>query len=196
MSGNSRPQIAEVLLELNLDKPLDYLIPSDMEGKVQSGSRVEIPLRGGTSLGFVARIKQETDFKTLKSILRHAEASSVEPDLFELALWMSRYYVTPLKKVLKSFLPAAVRKEKEAKQQYVIQKKATQETLAEAARELRQKGSPQAELIDYLLKAPKSPFLSEAMEKTGVLRASVDSLVKKGLVELVKIAVNRSPLEG
>jgi hypothetical protein len=79
MSGNSRPQIAEVLLELNLDKPLDYLIPSDMEGKVQSGSRVEIPLRGGTSLGFVARIKQETDFKTLKSILRHAEAACRRP---------------------------------------------------------------------------------------------------------------------
>ena len=32
---------------LNIDKPFDYLVPKELEGKIAVGSRVKVPFGGG-----------------------------------------------------------------------------------------------------------------------------------------------------
>lgn len=190
----SRDRVAEVIVDLRIEKPLDYLIPREMEGKVRVGSRVEIPLRNHTTCGFVTKVKEASAFENIKPITRLADAEMITPDLFELALWMSDYYLTPLRKVLKTMLPASVRREQKGKTQFFVIRAKTKEELAEEARKLREKGSPQAEILDLMLQAKKGMLLSELLEKSGVSRAPLDSLVKKGLLFLDIVRIDRSPL--
>src|SRR5688572_20988625 len=135
MSGT---QFAQVIVDLRLDKPLDYQIPFEMVPKIRVGSRVEIPVRGKNTLGFVINIKDHSPFSEVKSILRLAEEEMITPDLFQLALWMSEYYLTPLRKVLKTLLPASVRQEKQAKTQYFVMRAKTKEELAKTLRGTKQ----------------------------------------------------------
>ena len=62
---------------LNIDKPFDYIVPKDMEGKIAVGTRVKVPFGGGNlpKEGFVTALKNESDFDFLK------ELSSVSDEL-------------------------------------------------------------------------------------------------------------------
>ncbi len=69
----------------------------------KKGVRVEVPVRGHLRKGFIADIKAFSDFKTVLPIHRIlSEVELISNDLFELAVWMAKYYAAPLNKVLKS----------------------------------------------------------------------------------------------
>lgn len=191
---SSTPCIAEVLVDLGIERPLDYLIPKEWEGRVRVGSRVEIPVRSKPTLGFVTKIKSESAFANLKPFLRLADEEIISSELFQLALWMKDYYLCPLKKILKTMLPGSVRKEKKEKTQYFVQRNKTLDELSDSARQLREKGSLQANVLDVMLKAKKGILLSELLEKAACSRSVVDALVKKGLLLLDIVRVDRSPL--
>lgn len=190
----SRSRVAEVIVDLKVDKPLDYLIPEEMVEKIRVGSRVQIPIQRQATSGFVIKLKESSPFTQLKTIERLADEEMITPELFQLALWMADYYLTPLRNVLKTILPASIRRETRAKTQYFVLRNKTKEELAQTAAQLREKGSPRAEILDIMLQAKKGMLLSELLEKSGASRASVDSLVKQGSLLLDIIRVDRSPL--
>ncbi len=83
---------------LNIDKPFDYLVPKELEGKIAIGSRVKVPFGGGNlpKEAFVTELKGESDFDQLKPIL---SASDELPILtkrgIELCFYMrKRYFCT------------------------------------------------------------------------------------------------------
>lgn len=193
MSTSTENRIAEVLVDLHIDKPLDYAISDEMIGKVKVGSHVEVPIRGKLVLGFVCALKSQSAFGDPKPIARIAE-SEVTPDLFELAKWMSGYYLTPLKKILKMFIPGSVRKEKAAKTQFFVTRLKTLEETADLARELREKGSIQVQILDVMLQAKKGMLLTELLEKSGCSRSPLESLVKKEILKIDLMQIDRSPL--
>ena len=55
---------------LNIDKPFDYLVPKELEGKIAAGVRVKVPFGGGNipKEAFVTALKEESDFSSLKPI--------------------------------------------------------------------------------------------------------------------------------
>lgn len=55
---------------LNIDKPFDYLVPKEFEGKIAVGERVKVPFGGGNipKEAFVTEIKDKSDFSSLKPI--------------------------------------------------------------------------------------------------------------------------------
>jgi primosomal protein N' (replication factor Y) (superfamily II helicase) len=102
--------IAEVLLDQNLQKPLEYSIPSHMH--VTIGQRVEVPLRGTKAKGTICALKSASVYP-VRPLLRLLDASLSE-SLWQLALWMSHYYCASLSRVLKCFFPPNIRKETKA----------------------------------------------------------------------------------
>lgn len=176
-------RIAEVLIDLKLEKTLDYLIPSDLSLKV--GSRVIVPVRGKSQAGFVVKLKEESDFSELKAIEKSVgDQEMITPQLFTLALWMAKYYATPLRQVLQAIVPASIRHNKQSKKQYFVTRLKTKEELKEACEKLRLKGSPQALVLDVILIATKGMFLSELIQKAGVTRSPIQTLVKQGMLKL------------
>ena len=105
---SSKKLYASIILD-SLDKSFDYYIPKDLQDSLTPGMRVVVPVRNTTRKGFVSEIKETASFKDPKPILSiDAEKSLITKPLFDLALWISKYYITPIGKVLTSILPASL----------------------------------------------------------------------------------------
>lgn len=195
MEGSEK--YASIILDLAVGKPLDYEIPGHLQGKLKRGCRVKVPLNGKLQGGYVYTLKETKSFPKLQKIREVVnEQELLTPDLFQLALWISDYYCAPLTKVMKSLLPASIRKEVKPKEQLYIMRRKTRGELQEFCIENRNRYSAQCAVLDEMLKVTKGILLTELLENTGGTRSPVDTLVKKGLLALDIVRVDRSPLVG
>ena len=179
-----------VALEGTSMQPLDYAIPPHFQGKIIKGMAVDVPIRGSIRRGYVLCLKAESAFNKVRPI--HAIACDgkelIGEDLFELALWMAKYYCCSLGPVLRTMLPAGVRKSVEQKTQLEVRRLKSRDELIAAILLIRPCAPNQALILEAMLKVRKNIFLSELIEQTGCQRSSVDSLVAKGFLELKKLA--------
>ncbi len=181
---------ASILLEVSIDKALDYSIPAELIPHIQKGVSVEVPLRNKLVQGFVVNVKDTSEVLNPKAIKRAlTQRSVVTLELFELALWMARYYVCPLGKVLKTMLPAGVRKNTKNKEPLRVYKAKTPKELREVCTELRTKAPQQAEVLDCMLKSDRDGILlSELLENSGAPASAVKALETKKLIRITKDA--------
>ena len=106
--------VARVTLEIALRREFDYLIPPELEGRVEVGTRVKVPFGRRQVLGCVTGLAEQSDHESLKPIAKIIGAQSlVTPQVLELARWIAEYYCCAPETALKSVLPDAVRKEQE-----------------------------------------------------------------------------------
>ncbi len=194
MTSSSDP-IAEVMLDDALDKALDYAIPDALQGKIFVGSRVKIPVRNTQRQGVVVGTKKQSPFSKLLEIAEVlSDKNHVTDELFRLAEWISHYYCTPLRKVLKALLPASVRGKAKAKEQLLIKPNTSIPELAQTCEELRKTHPVQALVLDALLQAPKGILLSKLLEIEGISRSPIDTLIKKKVLLSQKVQIDRSIL--
>ena len=106
--------IARVSLEIALRKEFDYLIPAELAGQVEVGTRVQVPFGARKIFGTVTALAEESAHANLKPILKVIGAQTlVTPKVLKLARWIGEYYCCAPETALKSVLPEAIRKEKE-----------------------------------------------------------------------------------
>src|SRR5512140_243704 len=104
--------IARVTLELALRREFDYLVPPGLEGQVEVGTRVQVPLGARKIMGCVTGIAEESAHANLKPILKVIGAQSlVTARVLKLARWVGEYYCCAPEIALKAVLPDAVRHE-------------------------------------------------------------------------------------
>lgn len=186
-------QFASILLDLAIDKPLDYGIPESLQ--IKRGMQVHVPLRGRLRTGYVIAIKEKSSFQKVLPI-HSAEQELLTENLLELAIWMSRYYASPLRAVLQRILPSSVRHQISHKQQFYVTRLLSKEKLRTQTQELRERAPSQANVLDALLMEEKGILLTELLEKAGVSRSPVQTLVQKGFLHLEQVRIDRSPLSG
>ncbi len=104
--------IARVSLEIALRREFDYLIPPELVGQVEVGSRVQVPFGARKIPGCVTALAEESAHANLKSIIKVIGAQTmVTPKVLQLARWIGEYYCCAPETALKSVLPEAVRQE-------------------------------------------------------------------------------------
>ena len=104
--------IARVSLEIALRREFDYAIPPELAGRVDVGSRVQVPFGPRKILGVVTAMAEESGQANLKPILKIIGAQTlVTPKVLKLARWIGEYYCCAPETALKSVLPEAVRNE-------------------------------------------------------------------------------------
>lgn len=188
-------KFASIILDVSIEKPLDYGIPLELIDQIKPGVRIEVPVRGKLTKGYVHSIKDSPEFIPVKPIARViSDTEIITPDIFQLAVWMAKYYCTPFGQILKAIIPATIRKDTKPKQQYFVMRAKTREELQELCSVLRNKNSAQADILDVMLNVSKGILLSELLEKTKGSRSPVNALVKKGILLLDIVRVDRSPL--
>jgi primosomal protein N' (replication factor Y) len=174
------PMVA-VALPLGLDRTFTYTIPDGLRGKLRPGQRVLVPFGKGNRFltGWVVRGIESTDLKELKAI---TEAVDPEPllgeDLVDLALWMARYYVTPLGQVFDAILPAAVKQNAGFKTVQLVVR--TEKPESDIKRIL----SKQRRVLDQLAEAGGPLAPRELARLSGCTIAVIKGLEEKGLVEI------------
>jgi primosomal protein N' (replication factor Y) (superfamily II helicase) len=105
---------AGVVLEMSIDRALDYSIPKKLLNMLQVGQQVKVPLGRKNKLvrGYVVSILPTTTHPKVKDVAAiEDERVLVDERLMRLARWMSRYYCCPLGSVIETIIPAAVKKQ-------------------------------------------------------------------------------------
>jgi len=179
--------IARVTLELALGKEFDYLIPAEMAGRVEVGSRVKVPFASRQVLGCVTALLESSPHANLRSIIKViGRQSEVTPGILRLSRWLAEYYCCQPETALKAVLPDAVRKEKEGWREQLF------------ARALPIQGEPpklgkrHAEILEILRAHPQMPL--QVLLKTAKTTAqTVRRLEDKGYVSVTTEISERDP---
>ena len=187
---------ASVILDVAVDKTLDYGIPAELVEQIRRGVRIEAPVHGHPRQGYVVEIKNSSSFAPVKPLIGVLESPPIPEDLFDLALWMSRYYCAPLRDIFKLLLPTSVRKSIALKQQLFVMCGKSKEELRTLCEELRRRTPAQAAVLDVMLQTKKGILLTKLLEMTQGSRSPVDTLVKKGALIVDIVRTDRSPLVG
>lgn len=185
---------ASVILDVSVDKSLDYGITRELHPILQCGMRVEVPVRGQLRRGYIIDIKQKPDFSPVKPIMGLvSDDKLISEELFKLSLWMSQYYCAPLRDIFKILLPPSVRKAIGHKQQLFVMRAKTKEEIKQICIKIRSKKSAQAAILDVMLKVKKGILLSKLLEESGSSRSAVDALEKAKILHLDLVRIDRSP---
>ena len=179
--------VARVTLEIALRREFDYLIPPELEGRVEVGTRVKVPFGRRQVLGCVTGLAEQSDHESLKPIAKIIGAQSlVTPQVLELARWIAEYYCCAPETALKSVLPDAVRKEQEGWRErlHVRLLPGGEGTEALTKRQLE---------VYQVIEENRSLAMQELLKLTGTTAQTVRKLEDKGLVEIAPQISERDP---
>ncbi|MGI6452000.1 MAG: replication restart helicase PriA [Syntrophomonadaceae bacterium] len=106
----------DVLVDIpaqRLNHTFTYCIPEELKDKVAFGKRVLVELGARWVEGFVVGEKTPLQVGNYKSIKRILDEEPVfDRHLYQLALWISEYYLCPLSLSLNAMIPRALNKKK------------------------------------------------------------------------------------
>lgn len=177
---------ADVLVELkakNIDGTFTYKIPTNLENTLKVGCRVQVPFQNRYLEGFVLNIRNnfEAEYKVKEIIKQVDENPILNKEMLELGKYMSTKTLSNLILCYQTMLPSALK----AKNGFNINKKyVTYVTLKE---EFNPKNDSQQEIYN-LLKQNKMVLKSDL---TKISVSSVNTLLKKGIIEEIKDEVYR-----
>tara|TARA_B100001123_G_scaffold206132_1_gene233650 strand:- start:3557 stop:5764 length:2208 start_codon:yes stop_codon:yes gene_type:complete len=179
--------VARVTLEIALRKEFDYLIPSELEGCVEVGTRVKVPFGRREVLGCVTSLAEHSDHDSLKSITKIIGTQSlVTPRVLELARWIAEYYCCAPETALKSVLPDAVRKEQQGWRERLFVR------LLPGGEGMVNLTKRQAEVY-HVIEENRSIALQELLKITGTTAATVRKLEDRGVIEIAPQISERDP---
>ncbi|HUD49254.1 MAG TPA: primosomal protein N' [Candidatus Baltobacteraceae bacterium] len=183
----AKPVIARVTLEMALGKEFDYLIPAELNGDVEVGTRVKVPFANRQVLGCVTALIETSPHAGLRAIIKTiGRQSHVTPKILELSRWMAEYYCCPPEIALKTVLPEAVRREKEGwREQLFVRALPSHE--ADPKLTVRQ-----AEIL-AAVRARKELPLQELLRQTHSTTQTLRRLEDKGLLHIAPQISERDP---
>jgi primosomal protein N' (replication factor Y) len=202
----------DVILPLPLDGVFTYSVPASMEGQVQRGFRVLVPLgRNKTYVGVISDIhnKAPEGYQT-KDILQVLDVSPVLLDSqLKLWQWIADYYMSPLGEVYKAALPSGLKAEdgfRPKTELYIrlTDKFKNEQALHVALNMLQRAGKQLTAFVDYLAlshwdslsgQTRQEPIVEitrdELMNSSHASLQTLNALVKRGLLETYELEVGR-----
>lgn len=179
--------IVRVSLELALRKEFDYLVPPELVGQVEIGSRVQVPFGARTLFGCVTGMAENSDYAALKPIIKVVGAQGlVTPKVLRLARWIGEYYCCAPEVALKSVLPEAVRQEQSGWRERLHVR------LLPAPAEMPKLAKKQAE-VWAIIEERKDLPLTELLELAQTNASTVRRLEDKGLISIGPEISERDP---
>ena len=177
---------ADVLVELkakNIDGTFTYKIPSNLINTLKIGCRVQVPFQNRYLEGFVLDIKDNFNeqYKVKEIIKQIDEKPILNKEMLDLGLYMSKKTLCNLILCYQTMLPSALK----AKNGFNINKKYL--TYIKLKEEFIPSNESQKEIYNIL----KNNELVLKSDLTKISVSSVNTLLKKGLIEEIKDEVYR-----
>ena len=187
------PRYARVIPDRAGDRPLDYLIPSTMEGAIAPGARVRVPLRTRMLLGTVVDVLEDSPAKSPKEIHEVIGGSPmIRPELLEIARWIADYYCCPLEAAMACVLPQVVRQaEVSARRRNFV--RILRVPSVEELEGLSRKAPRQADALRAVMDSDHPRPVTEVAEAAGVAESVFRTLERNGWVAVEPVAVTRDP---
>lgn len=182
-----------------IDRPYDYLIPEELQGKVLPGMRVYVPFSRGNRRveGIVLAVTDGSKYEALKPVLAALDEQPVLTDeQIRLALFMRERFFCTVYDAVKAILPAGLwfkadgSRRVNDKTMEMARLSVPAEDAADLADRIRHRSPRQAELLDLLCSFEALP-VKDLLLHGNASRASLKSLCDKELVSLYQREVFR-----
>jgi primosomal protein N' (replication factor Y) len=173
---------AQVALPLPLSEPFTYRIPSHLEGKLDLGFRVLVPLRKKMVTGFVVGITATSGISDVKDVIDVLDPYPLfSGEMLELTKWVSDYYLCSWGEALKAALPA----ELVLKSEMWVKGKVKGQRLKDKNESAKSISPRQKRILEILAdgKERKLSWLYKTLKTKG-LYADLYDLSKKGEIEI------------
>jgi len=185
--------IAEVALNVPLRQSFDYLIPEALRGHVCVGGRVRVPFGPRQhELAYCIGLKQSSTVSPgkLREITKSLDEEPVFTDkMLRLAQWMAQYYCCSYGEALHAAIPAAVHMAHKRRKVLVATLCIGAQEALKAADEMFKRSKAQSKGLRTLALMKGEASVVELKTASGVSRATVKALEKKGLIDLHKEVV-------
>ncbi len=192
---------ADIIADINidsLDRTYQYIIPRELDERVQVGSQVMVPFgRGNRCIkGYVVGISDQLKVSPdrIKSIAGMSQgAVSATENLLRLAWWMKNRYGSTMNEAIKTVLPVKKAVRDVTKKNIVL---ATDRERAKAyLSELGTKKNAAARirLLSALIHSEGLDY-RVAASTLNISKATVDSLMNQGIVKVISEKIYRNPL--
>jgi len=184
-----------------LDKPYDYLIPSEFEGKALPGTRVYVPFSRGNrkAEGIILAVSEHSDFSRLKSIIKVLDEEPIlNAEQIKLALFMRERFFCTVYDAVRTMLPAGLwfdddgRRKVKDKTIEMVRLAIPLEEAESLARAKKLRSPMQSALLEELCTF-ECLASHELLLHCGAGRQSLKALEKAGLVELFHKETFRRP---
>ena len=180
--------IAEIVLRecvWQTNKKFDYLVPDSLSDKIRVGQYVRVPFGRGnkSNVALILKLKESSDSKyTLKEIESLVEEEPVlnEEQLGLLRFLVNRYACT-YGSAMHQMVPALVTK-RTGRSQLVVSLVSTEKAM-EALESEALDSIQQIRTLEWLLDVEEIA-LSDLMQELSISRSPIDTLAKKGLVQV------------
>ena len=177
--NTSENQIISVVFPLLLDEVYSYKVPPEWN-EVELGSRVAVPLRNKTEVGFV--VENSSGAKGYSGRLKQAislidNRSPFSKKMLKFLKWMSEYYLSPLGLVMKAALPAGMGVKKSKKVKLIDRDAMNGKRLSEVMeliykKLLRKESYSYAHLKNFIGSEGFDPAM-EALLKAGAIKVEI-----------------------
>lgn len=198
MESVAKTSYAEVAVPLHVFQTFTYRLTAEQSGQAEVGARLVVPLGRSVVTGYILDLLEdltpglvETEVKEAKELVDTTPVCN--PEILQLARWVSDYYACPIGEVIRAALPPGMSPKRKTAS-FVQPKLRRFVRLKESPDSAEQKlTEAQRRVISALIES--GPMLLQSLLKAANVSAStVSTLEKKALLEISVEAVRRDPL--
>ncbi len=196
------PAYVEAVLPIPLRRAFTYSIPKEMQGVIKIGARLKLPFGRRNLIGYAVGLHAqlppdvEIDESKIKNIIEVMDpthnAPLVTPEILKLTQWTADYYASFWGEMLKAALPAGLNSEKVRSKR----RKAVRLLSTVPDDDDKPLSDQQEWIIDLLSTNGGTMLFTDIIEQADVGASPINTLAKRGLVEVFVQDVRRDPLAG
>jgi len=190
------PAYVEAVLPVPLRRSFTYRVPEEMRGSIKLGARLKVPFGKRTLTGYAvelhAELPPDIEFEEskIKNIIEVSDDEPlITPEILKLTKWTAEYYASFWGEMLKASLPAGINTEK-------VRPKRRKAVRLLAPTNSPTPTEPQQRIIDMLEANGGEMLFTDVLEMAGVGASPINTLAKRGIVEVYIEDVLRDPLAG
>ena len=194
------PSFVEAVLPVPLRRAFTYRVPDEMLSSIKLGVRLKLPFGRRNLTGYAVGLHSELpadveiDESKIKDVIEVMDpiddAPLITPEILKLTQWTADYYASFWGEMLKAALPAGINSEKVRPKR----RKAVR-LLSTVTDDLDKPLTDQQQWIIDLLSANGGKMLfTDVIEQADVGASPINTLAKRGIVEVYVQDVMRDPL--
>ncbi|MFM9905015.1 MAG: primosomal protein N' [Pyrinomonadaceae bacterium] len=193
------PSFVEAALPVPLRRVFTYRVPEEMRAAIKLGARLILPFGRRSLTGYAVGLHAELppdveiDASKIKDITEVTdEEPLVTPEILKLTQWTAHYYASFWGEMLKAALPAGINSEKVRPKR----RKAVKLVTGFADEHSKPLTAQQQNIIDLLIANGREMLFTDLLEKADLGASPLNTLAKRGVVEIYVQDVMRDPLAG
>lgn len=191
------PVYVEAVLPVPLRRAFTYRIPPEMQGLIKLGARLKLPFGRRNLTGYAVGLHTELpadveiDESKIKDVIEITdEEPMITPEILRLTQWTADYYASFWGEMLKASLPAGINSEK------VRPKRRKAVRLLDEPTDDKPLTDQQQRIIELLTASGGEMLFTDVLERADTGASPLNTLAKRGIVEVYVQDVDRDPLAG